>query len=82
MRIEVADELLSQSGLTRDELLLEIAIAFYRRGKLSMGKASQLAKVHQVVFQRELGARGIPVNLTWEDVSRDLQNLEELRQRL
>ena len=81
MHIEVADNILQQSGLTPDELLLEIAIALYQRGKLSMGKASQLAKVHRVVFQRALGLRGIPVNLTWEDVSRDLKTLEELRQR-
>ena len=61
----------------RRELQLLLAIQAYRQGKLTIGKASQLAGMARRAFETFLADHQIPISLlTVEDVYNDLQKLE------
>jgi predicted HTH domain antitoxin len=76
MLIEISDNVVAQSGLGKSEILLELALSLYQRGVISMGHAAQLASVHRYAFQQELSKRNIPVNLSWEDVKKDVADIQ------
>ncbi len=59
------------------ELQLLLAVQAYRQGKLTLGKAAQLAGMSRLEFENLLADYYIPISLlTVEDVYDDLQKLE------
>jgi len=54
---------------------LERAIQLYQEGTLSSGKASKVAGISRIAFQKELGRRQIPVNYDEEELEKDLITL-------
>ncbi len=56
----------------RSELMLELSIALYTRGILSLGKASELAKMSKIELGLLLGRRGIPRHYGQEELAQDL----------
>jgi predicted HTH domain antitoxin len=60
------------------ELKQELAIHLFQQGKLSFGKARELADMNVWVFQQLLGSRGIPIHYDIGDYEEDLTNLKEL----
>ncbi len=58
-----------------DKFILEIAILLYSQGRVSMGKASELAKMNRIIFQEELGKRKVPVNYNETELDADLATL-------
>jgi predicted HTH domain antitoxin len=61
--------------MTLQELKLEIAVLLYAKGKLSMGKASRIADMNRILFQKELGKRKVPMNYDEAELERDLETL-------
>ena len=78
MVIHLSDELLVPLQITEEEILLELAIAFYAAGKLSFGKARELAGLDWVRFRRVLAERDIPAHYNQEDFEADLSAVEAL----
>ena len=76
MLIEISDNVVAKSGLSKSDILLEIALSLYQRGTISLGVAAQLANLHRYAFQQEMGKRNIPVNLVWEDVQQDIKDIK------
>lgn len=64
--IRLPEERISQ------ELLVELAVALYSQGILSLGKASELAKIGKHAFGRLLGERGILRHYGREELADDL----------
>ena len=60
------------------ELILLAAIELYREGKVSLGKAAQLAGLSLKEFLYELRKRGIPINYTREEAEEDIKLVEVL----
>jgi len=58
--------------------LQEVAILLYEKGRLSLGKASKLAKMNKLQFQLLLASRQIPVNYGIEDFEADLHTLHQM----
>lgn len=56
----------------REEMLLELAVAFYAQGALSLGKARELAGLSKYEFGRILGQRGIIRHYAEEELEDDL----------
>ena len=75
---EALREALAAAQMTPEELRLELALALYQRGKLSFGKARELAGVSVWAFQEVLGLRGIPVHYDLPEYEADLATLREL----
>jgi predicted HTH domain antitoxin len=78
MTIHIPDELLAPLRLTEKEVLLELSIAFYATGKLSFGKARELAGLGWVRFRQALSARDIPAHYNQEDFETDLSAVKAL----
>ena len=79
IQIECPDEVLISLKETPDEFSHEIRMAaaakLYELGKLSSGRAAELAGVSRINFLQTLGRYGVPIfNMTSEELKRDLEN--------
>ena len=76
--IEIPREILHVTRMTPEELRRELAVSLFQQGKLSFGKAREMAGMTVWAFQQLLGSRGIPVHYGVEDYEGDLTTLREL----
>jgi predicted HTH domain antitoxin len=76
--IEIPREVLHVTRMTPEELRRELAIYLFQQGKLSFGKAKEMAGMTAWAFQQLLGSRSIPVHYAIEDYEQDLITLKEL----
>jgi len=76
--IEIPREILHVTRMTPEELRRELAIYLFQQGKLSFGKAREMAGMTVWAFQQLLGSREIPVHYGVEDYEEDLTTLREL----
>lgn len=53
-------------------LRMELAIALYAQGALSLGKAAELAEMDRMPFGEMVGSRGIPRHYGGADLAQDL----------
>ena len=80
MSIVISEDILYATHMTEVEFLQEVAILLYEKGKLSLGKASKLARMGRIQFQLLLASRQIPINYGVEDFEADLNTLRNLGQ--
>ena len=80
MSIVISEDILYATHMTEVEFLQEVAILLYEKGKLSLGKASKLARMGRIQFQLLLASRQIPINYGVEDFEADLTTLRNLGQ--
>ncbi|BDA67554.1 hypothetical protein CAL7716_017200 [Calothrix sp. PCC 7716] len=79
MSIVISEEIVQASGLDTDKFCQEIALHLFQTGHLTLGYASQLAKMEQSSFRQLLKERGIPLySYDVEDFELDLKNLRDL----
>lgn len=76
--VQVPRDILHAARLTVDELKQELALALFQQGRLSFGKAREMAGMSVWDFQLLLGARKIPVHYDLDDYEDDLAALREL----
>lgn len=76
--IQIPREIIHASRMTPQELKRELAVHLFQQGKLSFGKAREMAGMIVWEFQQLLGSRGIPVHYDIEDYEQDLMTLKEL----
>ena len=76
--IEIPREVIHGARMTPQELRRELAIHLFQQGKLSFGKAREMASMTVWSFQQLLGSRDIPVHYDVEDYQEDLATLREL----
>lgn len=75
MSLVISDALVQASGLTEDELFLEIVLLLFQQDKLSLGKAAELLNMPQIRFQRLIAERGICVHYDVAEFQEDIQHL-------
>ena len=75
MSVVIPNDILTASGLSEDELKLEIAIMLFKQDKISIGKARHLAGMNLLQFQHELNLREICVHYDLEELEEDIQTL-------
>lgn len=75
MSLVISEDIVKASGLSEKELVLELIIFLFQRKKISIGKASQLAKMPLLQFQNELAIRNINIHYDETDLDVDLKNL-------
>ncbi len=78
MSLVISDEILYATHMTEAEFWPEIAILFYQKEKLSLGKASKLARLGRIHFQFLLASRQIPINYGIEDFEANLKTLRSI----
>jgi predicted HTH domain antitoxin len=67
--------------MTTEELKRELAIHLFEQGRLSFGKAREMAGMTVAAFQQLLGSRGICVHYDIAEYREDLATLKELGRR-
>lgn len=78
LMIEIPQDILTSARLTMDELKQEMAVFLYQQGRLSVGKAHELADMSLWQFRQLLASRLIPVHLDEQDVLDEYHTLERL----
>ena len=74
---EIPREVLRATRMTPEELRRELALHLFEQGKLSFGKARELAEMSVWDFQQLLGSRGISAHYDVEAYEDDLTTLRE-----
>jgi len=75
--LEFPDQFFAQQALSEAEIKLEIAVAFFRQDKLTLGQAAHLAGLPQFRFQQVLGARKIAIHGGEDQLLKDIERLEQ-----
>jgi predicted HTH domain antitoxin len=78
VELEVPREILESARITPAEALVELAVALYAEGRLSLGKARELARMPLWQFRQLLAARAIPPHYDAADVDSDRASPREL----
>ncbi|PSN16762.1 hypothetical protein C7293_01455 [filamentous cyanobacterium CCT1] len=69
---------LSQTGnFNQSDWLREIAIALFQQERISLGRASKIAGMEIIDFQKLLANRSICVHYDVEDFEQDVQHLRD-----
>ncbi len=76
--IEIPREIIHATRMTPQELKRELAIHLFQQGKLSFGKAREMADMTVWAFQQLLGSRDVSIHYDLEDYEGDLTTLKEL----
>jgi predicted HTH domain antitoxin len=78
LNMEIPADVLDSARMTMEDAKLELAIALFAAGRLSMGKAAELAAVPVAQFQMHLGARQIGPHYDAADARADRETLAAL----
>jgi predicted HTH domain antitoxin len=76
---EVSQDILDSARLTAPEIKQELAIWLYAQGRLSIGKARELAGLSLWEFRQILAARRITVHFGLDDLHDDLDAIHTLK---
>ncbi|MBI2837970.1 MAG: UPF0175 family protein [Acidobacteria bacterium] len=76
--LDIPEDVLESARMTASELKVEMAVVLYSQGRLSIGKARELAGMSLWDFRRLLGLRRVPPHYDQEDLDEDLSTLREL----
>ena len=78
--IGIPRDILHTTRMSPVEMKRELALTLFQQGKISFGKARELAGMTVWAFQQLLGSREIPVHYDVEDYLEDRAALEKLGQ--
>ena len=76
--LEVPQDILDTARLTIDDLKVEMAVYLYAQGRLSIGKARELADMSLWEFRQLLASRRIPPHYDVADLDEDVKTLREM----
>jgi predicted HTH domain antitoxin len=76
--LEVPQDILDSARLTISELQVELAVYLYSQGRLSVGKARELAGMSLWEFRQLLASRRISPHYDETDLNQDIATLREL----
>lgn len=76
--LEIPQDILDSARLSLDQVRVELAVHLYEQGRLSIGKAHELAGLSLWEFRQLLGARKIPIHFAAEGLKQDVETLREV----
>ncbi len=76
--LEVSQDILDAARLTIDDLKVEMAVYLYAQGRLSIGKARELAEMTLWEFRQLLASRRIPPHHDVTDLNEDAATLRAM----
>jgi predicted HTH domain antitoxin len=79
--LEIPQDILDSARLSLDQVRVDLAVHLYEQGRLSIGKAHELAGLSLWEFRQLLGVRRIPTRFDGEDLEQDLETLREYDSR-
>lgn len=79
--LEIPQDVLDSARMTVNQLRIELAVHLYEQGRLSLGKAHELAGLSLWELRQILGLRRIAPHFGAEDLEQDLETLRRLNQQ-
>jgi len=79
--LELPQDILDSARLTVPELKVELAVYLYAQGRLSIGKARELADMSLWEFRQLLASRHIAPHYDAADLDEDLSTLRDMGRR-
>lgn len=79
LSIEIPSDVLESARMTLQDARVELAVALFASGRLSMGKSAELARLPVGEFQMLLGSRHIGPHYDAGDARDDAKTLAGLR---
>ncbi len=76
--LTIPEHIVQSTRMSHQEIMTEMGILFFQKGKLTLGQASELAGMTQLQFQHLLASRQISIHYDVEDFEHDLKTLREL----
>lgn len=76
--LEIPRDVLDSARLTLPELKVELAVHLYAQGRLSVGKARELADMTLWEFRQLLASRRISPHYDVADLDEDIDTLREM----
>ena len=83
IRMQIPQDIFIALNINEDEMIfnlkLNYAIELFRSGKLTIGKAAELAGMKRYSFEYELSERNMPISdITFQEVKEDVEKLKLL----
>jgi predicted HTH domain antitoxin len=78
--IDIPQDILDSARVTPLEIKRELAVHLYAQGRLSVGKARELAEMSLWQFRHLLAARQIPTHYDLADLADEVATLQKLEQ--
>ena len=78
MNLAISEKLIKSAGLTESEIIQELALALFKKEKLTLAQASKLAQMDRLQFQHLLASRKIFIHYSLKDFEKDLTVIESL----
>jgi predicted HTH domain antitoxin len=75
--LNLPDSLSQTETFSQSDWLREIAIALFQQERISLSRASKIAGIEIMDFQKLLASRGICVHYDVEDLEQDVQHLRD-----
>ena len=75
MTLTIPDERIGNLKIDERDVMTDIAIGFYKRDQVSLGRAAEIAGISSPKFLNELGRRRIPINYEVDDLHADVATL-------
>ncbi len=75
--LNLPDSLSQTENFSQSDWLREIAFALFQQERVSLGRASKIAGIELMDFQKLLSERGICVHYDVEDFEQDVQHLRD-----
>jgi predicted HTH domain antitoxin len=75
--LNLPDTLNQTETFNQGDWLREIAIALFQQERISLGRASKIANMELIAFQKLLGDRGICVHYDIKEFEQDIQHLRD-----
>ena len=76
--IQISQDILDSARMSTSEVKQELAIQLYAQGRLSIGKARELADMSLWQFRHLLASRQIPVHYDVADLDDEVATLQKL----
>ena len=81
MNVEIPDSLLGDVQISKEDVMLDLALGMFVDQRLSLARAARLAGRSISVFMHELGKRSIPIHYGKEDLAADIQTVAAFREQ-
>ena len=75
--LNLPDSLSQTKNFSQSDWLREIAFALFQQERVSLSRASKIAGIELMDFQKLLAERGICIHYDVEDFEQDVQRLRE-----
>jgi predicted HTH domain antitoxin len=77
LTIDLPDEITQTDSFNQTDWMREIAIALFQQERISLSRASKIAGIDLIEFQKLISDRGICVHYDVEEFEQDVQHLRD-----